>query len=245
MNNLFGEGISFDDLTFTQEYNDLIISLFGDPSQGIRIEYFFNGGAYLLEKLEFADGSSFDVGNSGLTLQQTNNDENISGTEYDDVIYGNGGDDDVFGDEGNDMIVGGQGNDALNGGNGNDVYVWNLGDGLDSIFDNTGDDKIVFEHGISQDNLSFEQSEHDLKIFVNNDENSGFQIKNYYVNRIETVEFHDGSSLDISNADQLIQAMNSFGAETSSTMDDFSNPVQNVSDMCNLAAGADLIKRAG
>ena len=50
--------------------------------------------------------------------------------------------------------------------------------------------------------------------------------------------------MDITNADQLIQAMNSFGAETSSAVETLSDAVENVSDMYSLAANSDLNQRA-
>ena len=95
--------------------------------------------------------------------------------------------------------------------------------------------------------MSFEKLGDDLRILINDDVTQGFYIKsqyNRYNDGIETLEFSDGTTLDLTNADQLIQAMNSFGAGTSSTMDALSNPTENVSDICNLAAGSDLIKKA-
>ena len=242
-----GSGISLSDLTFTQEGNNLKIWIGNDPYQSILINNFYSNVNNQVEKLQFADGSIFNLSTQGLTLTQNNGDETINGTGYNDVIYGNGGHDTINAGEGNDTLIGGLGNDNLNGGKGDDIYVYNLGDGFDTIIETGGNDKIVFGEGISQSDLAFEQIGNNLKISVNGNEVKGIQINNHFQNdasKVETIEFHDGSTLDISNADQLIQAMNSFSISNSASTDTLSNPTQDVSDMYNLAASADIYKKS-
>ena len=244
---IFGEGISINNLSFRQDGSDLDILINNDVSQGVTVKDFYSGTNYQVETLQFADGSTFNLSTQGITLQQTDADDTVNGTSYNDVIYGNGGHDTINAGEGNDTIVGGIGNDILNGGNGDDTYVYNLGDGFDTITDTGGDDKIVFGEGISQSDLSFEQIGNDLKISVNGKDDKGIQINDHFRyddSKVETIEFHDGSTLDISNADQLIQAMNSFSIRNSASMDTLSNPTENVSDMYSLAASQDLTRKA-
>ena len=243
----FGSGIVLDDLKFTQEGNDLRIIIKNDVSQSILIDDFYRGTNYQVETLQFADGSTFNLSTQGITLQQTDADDTVNGTSYNDVIYGNGGHDTINAGEGNDTIVGGIGNDILNGGNGDDTYIYNLGDGFDTITESGGNDKIVFGEGISQSDLSFEKIGNDLKISINGNEVKGIQINDHFrydSSKVETIEFHDGSTLDISNADQLIQAMNSFSVSNSASTDTLSNPTEDVSDMYSLAASQDLTRKA-
>ena len=243
----FGTGIALDDLKFTQEGNDLRITINDDVSQSILIDDFYRGTNYQVETLQFADGAIFNLSTQGLTLQQTNANETVNGTSYNDVIYGNGGHDTINAGEGNDTLIGGIGNDYLNGGNGDDTYIYNLGDGFDTITEAGGNDKIVFGEGISQSDLSFEKIGNNLKISINGDEIKGIQINDHFrydSSKVETIEFHDGSTLDISNADQLIQAMNSFSVSNSASTDTLSNPTENVSDMYSLAASQDLTRKA-
>ena len=243
----FGSGIVLDDLKFTQEGNDLRIIIKNDVSQSILIDDFYRGTNYQVETLQFADGSTFNLSTQGITLQQTDADDTVNGTSYNDVIYGNGGHDTINAGEGNDTIVGGIGNDILNGGNGDDTYIYNLGDGFDTITESGGNDKIVFGEGISQSDLSFEKIGNDLKISINGDEIKGIQINNHFRyddSKVETIEFHDGSTLDISNADQLIQAMSSFSISNSASTDTLSNPAQDVTDMYSLAASHGLTGKA-
>ena len=224
---ILDNGISKNDI-IAEYVTDKKINLYigSDKKEGFSYE-----GRLQYTNINFADNpnESFIIDQMGLTFDQKDTAETIKGTSGDDIIYGN------------------KGNDTINGGEGNDAYVWNLGDGFDTITETAGNDKIVFGDGIEQDDLSFELAGSHLKILINNDINSGIQINNQFRStkyQIETLEFSDGTTLDLTNADQLIQAMNSFGADTSSTMDALSNPTENVSDMCNLAAGSDLIKKA-
>ena len=75
----FGEGIAFDDLTFAYENGYLLITVDGDDTQGVKIRDFFGSQKeqYMVEKLEFADGSSFNLAESGLTLTQKNTAEQV------------------------------------------------------------------------------------------------------------------------------------------------------------------------
>ena len=244
---IFGEGISINNLSFRQDGSNLDILINNDVSQGVTVKDFYSGTNYQVETLQFADGSTFNLSTQGITLQQTDADDTVKGTSYNDIIYGNSGHDTINAGDGNDTIVGGVGNDSLNGGNGDDTYVYNLGDGFDTITDTGGDDKIVFGEGINQSDLSFEQIGNDLKISVNGKDDKGIQINNHFQNdasKIETIEFYDGSTLNISNADQLIQAMNSFSISNSASTDALSNPTENVSDMYSLAASQDLTRKA-
>ena len=244
---IFGEGISINNLSFRQDGSNLDILINNDVSQGVTVKDFYSGTNYQVETLQFADGSTFNLSTQGITLQQTDADDTVKGTSYNDIIYGNSGHDTINAGEGNDTIVGGIGNDILNGGNGNDIYIYNLGDGFDTISETGGNDKIVFGKGISQSDLSFEQIGNDLKISVNGKDDKGIQINNHFQNdasKVETIEFYDGSTLNISNADQLIQAMNSFSVSNSASTDTLSNPTEDVSDMYSLAASQDLTRKA-
>lgn len=198
----FGEGIKFSDLTFRKNGNDLIITLFNDITQGIVIKSQFSSDYDSIEYLEFADGSQFSLKENGFTFQQTDGHDDVTGTKYDDTIYGGAGNDTLKGENGNDILIGGKGNDVLNGGYGNDTYIWNLGDGLDTIEDYQGSstdgrmDSVSFGQGISFEDLTFECSGSDLIIYVKGDRTQGVILRNqfnsdYY--RIEYLELADGT----------------------------------------------------
>ncbi|MFC3792578.1 Calx-beta domain-containing protein [Sphingobium agri] len=60
-----------------------------------------------------------------------------AGDEYYSIenILGGSGSDTLLGDAGQNEITGGAGYDALRGGYGDDTYIWNVGDGGDTIYD--------------------------------------------------------------------------------------------------------------
>ena len=68
-----------------------------------------------------------------------------SGVDY---LSGGEGDDVIYGESGNDIILGGAGDDQLHGGDGDDEFVFNLGDGNDTIFDFGAGDELSFD-GVS------------------------------------------------------------------------------------------------
>jgi Ca2+-binding RTX toxin-like protein len=57
----------------------------------------------------------------------------LNGGAGNDVLIGSQGNDTLLGDDGNDVVVGGTGNDLASLGAGDDVFVWNPGDGSDTV----------------------------------------------------------------------------------------------------------------
>src|SRR6266567_5039917 len=57
----------------------------------------------------------------------------LDGGDGNDTITGGDGNDTLIGGNGNDVITGGRGNDVALLGNGNDTFVWNPGDGSDTV----------------------------------------------------------------------------------------------------------------
>lgn len=150
----FGAGIKFEDLTFRYDYPNLVILVNGDETQGMTISR-----PQYLHYLKFANGRTVDLTKTGLTYHQTDDEEYpINGSDNNDVIYGFGGNDTISAAGGDDTIIGGKGCDTLNGGDGDDTYVWNLGDGLDTVSDSSGTTTLQFGEGITLDNLTFEKA---------------------------------------------------------------------------------------
>ena len=98
----------------------------------------------------------------------------FQGTSTDDAFIVGSGGKSIFGLGGNDIIKSGPGNDYLEGGYGNDVYVFNHGDGQDTIFDNGSNstsevDTLVFGADISLSDVTVTQanSGYDLLLSIN------------------------------------------------------------------------------
>jgi hypothetical protein len=80
-------------------------------------------------------GSTFTgTGGHDILVGGTGNDVIVGGSGF-DFIDGGAGSDYLFGQDGNDILRGGPGIDFLFGGAGDDTYVFNRGDGVDSVLD--------------------------------------------------------------------------------------------------------------
>lgn len=126
--------------------------LFGN--QGIDTLRGGDGNDYLLGGTEtdylFGDSQddylSGEEGDDQLQGQQGNDileggigsDRLFGGTEN-DILRGGDNKDDLYGEAGDDTLQGGTGNDSLHGGSGSDIYVFNIGDGIDSISEEQND----------------------------------------------------------------------------------------------------------
>jgi Ca2+-binding RTX toxin-like protein len=207
----FGEGITRDDLILKQVGHNLVIALkeegksFEELSDKITVVNFSyntttrretdgNYNHYFgIENIAFADGTSWSEADIISRIR----------TEGDDVIYGL---------EGSDTLQGGQGNDTLYGKAGDDTYLFNRGDGKDTIHDdshyystqyNAGNDTLRFGEGITQDDLIFKKEGNDVLVGIK-EEGKSFEelsdvvrLKEWYNknNRIENFELSDGTIL--------------------------------------------------
>lgn len=210
----FGEGISFEDLSFRMSGNDLKIIINNDETQYINISQYFYDNERKIEELNFSDGSQYYLNDIDFNITQTDIGETITTGDWDDtVIAGAGndiidtgegydtidagdGNDTINAGNGDDSLTGGRGNDILNGGNGNDTYYYNLGDGQDTINETGGVDKIVFGTDITREDLSFRQEGNNLIIKVKGDENQQITINNHFKyegKNIEEFHFADGT----------------------------------------------------
>ncbi|MBO4608377.1 MAG: DUF2974 domain-containing protein [Lachnospiraceae bacterium] len=234
---VFGEGINADDIEADRYGNDLYINYSDDDGIVVKDAYnwYSSDGRNMVESIEFADGTVWDLdkinreaeiregsdGNdvmngywaaAGCTGNETIHgragDDVIRAYDGDDTVYGDEGNDEIYGESGNDTIIGGTGNDYLEGGIGNDTYIFNLGDGRDTIIDAEYSytegraDKIVFGEGISADDIVVDRYGNDL--YINYSDNDGFVVRDAYNwyssdgrNLIESIEFADGTVWDL------------------------------------------------
>ncbi|WP_336966750.1 lectin-like domain-containing protein [Sphingobium aquiterrae] len=84
--------------------------------------------------------------------------DSLNGENDDDVLRGEAGADVLDGGNGNDIIMGGEGNDTIQESWDNDTYIWNLGDGDDTIVGAgwwDGFNTIQFGAGITPDDLIY------------------------------------------------------------------------------------------
>lgn len=137
---------------------------------------------------------SYTLTNNVENLTLTGNENlNAAGNTLDNVINGNSAD---------NILEGKKGNDTISGGEGNDTYVFNRGDGEDTIIE-TGStysyiDKLSFGTGITIDDVRFNKSGNDLIVSIAGT-NDKVIIKDSNINpdnRIEQFIFQDGTIVD-------------------------------------------------
>jgi len=236
---VFGEGIRKEDIRLSRFGSNLILTNV-QSGQVTTIANQFGGQNYALEKVEFADGTVWNLefmearlrhiegsddaetlsGNDSAYGYDSNEvfyagagNDTVYGYAGDDTLYGEGGDDRLYGGNGDDILVGGAGNDMLYGGNGSDTYIYNIGDGNDLIQNYDSSDSVdSLNMGVNAMDVVFERMGQDLKISILDEEGS-VTVKNWFVqtaNQLDTIETQDGYSLDGSQIELLIQAMASF-----------------------------------
>ena len=100
----------------------------------------------------------------------------VTGTSGDDNLQGTPGDNTLDGLGGNDTLTGNQGNDLLIGGSGADTYVWNAGDGNDTVSaDGAANEDIIQINGTFYD-YNWEIDGDDLIVGVVTDDSYLFAV---------------------------------------------------------------------
>lgn len=149
--------------------------------------------------LDGEDGDDTLVGAGGDdTLFGGEGQDNLQGGNGDDTLEGEAGDDTLFGNEGNDILSGGSGDDTVNGGSGDDIYIFNVGDGHDTLSDMEGANTLRFGAGIAPADIAFSRIGNDLVLALNGSADQ-LTIQNWGNNtaaRLESMEFSDGTAWD-------------------------------------------------
>jgi Ca2+-binding RTX toxin-like protein len=169
----FGPGITAEDI---RQHLRFAAPAEGDTDNGTLVIAFDNGDSIQLDGFnpydvdnsprsvdlfQFDDGTTLsfaELVRMTFVVEGDGSDNTLSGTNLGDRVYGYEGNDALTGGAGEDVLTGGIGNDALGGGAGQDTYVFNLGDGNDSIIDAAEagiGNRILFGDGISLDDVTF------------------------------------------------------------------------------------------
>lgn len=205
----------------TLDYAAIHVGLFGGTRTGENISDDANGntitGSVMDDKLDGNGGDDViyaygghdeligDDGND--TLYGGRGNDLLKGESGNDSLYGEDGDDVIRGGYGNDLLVGGKGNDLIYGDRGTDIFLYNPGDGIDTIWesnDSEVNDTIRFGAGITLSDLTFTRlNNNDLSIAVNLSGNEGeIVIKDQFSTSgsdgsVEILEFDDTSTFDL------------------------------------------------
>ena len=208
-----------DDALFGSEGADTLIGGAGDDYYEID-----DAGDVIVENLNEGD----DFVRSTVSFTLGDNLERLAVDGFDDLtVTGNSLNNGLWGNLGNNILTGGTGNDYLFGDAGDDVYVYNRGDGQDSI-DNTdllgATDTLRFGAGIADtDVLAFQYGTSMFLKIKGTSDQVGFI--NYYgantVNgsevsdhKIDRVEFANGAVWDQAMIQTVVDRANNNSAPT-------------------------------
>jgi VCBS repeat-containing protein len=164
----------------------------------------------------------------------------LIGTDFPETISGLGGDDVLQGNAGDDVLIGGGGDDLLEGGPGSDTYVFNLGDGVDTIIDTVTaaePNVLQFGPGVTPDMVTLALGSLLIRVGGQGD---AIHLQNFDpqdvlgTRSIDTFNFSDGSALSY---DQLVQR----GFDITGTDGNDSLTGTNLTDRINGGAGDDVL----
>lgn len=185
--------------------NNLVLTIVGTTDE-LTIFNYWGDENREIEQIVFADGTVWD----SAAIRAHAIGMEIAGTEGDDILTGTLRSDVLMGVGGADVLDGAEGNDLLIGGAGHDTYVFNLGDGVDTIEDipAVGEgNQIHFGAGIGHSDLTVTRDEiaRTLTIQVGSSGTDRVRLLNFDptgVNGslvVETLRFADGSTMALAD----------------------------------------------
>ncbi|AVH67137.1 beta strand repeat-containing protein [Nostoc sp. 'Peltigera membranacea cyanobiont' N6] len=140
---------------------------------------------------------------------------NLTGTPNADTLTGTASNNTINGLAGNDTITGNKGNDTITGGTGQDRFVYNLGDGVDTITDFGGvgqgvnpsaaviaaTDTLKFQGaGLTAQNLLLTKNGSNLEVSFESVVNSPKVIlQNFALENLDNLRKVNGASVDLGN----------------------------------------------
>ena len=173
----FTAGTQPGDVSAAQDFDSLVLTQ-GEGGDTLRIETWFAEPAGTVERFAFANGlvwSAADVEALLPPIEASDSDDLLLGRTGADVLAGLEGNDEITGYAGDDTLIGGPGSDFLGGGAGNDRYAFGPGDGVDSIWDRSGDNVLAFDQAIAPGSVTVTRDEGGLYLVLGGGDRVGIQ----------------------------------------------------------------------
>jgi Ca2+-binding RTX toxin-like protein len=176
---------------------------FADPASSTQSSY-MNQGTSKADIMLNGDSTNFTTGGVGNdTLFGGNATDYLYGNDDNDILIGNQGDDHLNGDNGDDVLQGGSGNDHLYGGDGSDIYLFDRGDGQDTIHNygsdaNSGKIDQIFMGSLNLNDVNITRVGEDLVLTVKNSTDT-LRVENYFSQdatdayAVESIQFADAT----------------------------------------------------
>lgn len=226
---VFAPGIKASDIKFYLSERDFLMPRIKDTNDKPEVTNWSNP-RYKIERWVFDDGTILTSDqidnlidyNTRVLVYTTEGDIVRTGQgnnliflmQGDDSITTYGGNNIIEASSGNDLIYNyGSGNDEIYMGwgvdytedhGGDDRYIFNKGNGLDTILDLSGNDVVKFGIGITKDDLIFSREGDNLAVTLKNSPNDKLVVKDWIKlqdNNIEIFEVWDGSRITASEVE--------------------------------------------
>ena len=161
-----------------------------------------------------------------------------------DYIFGGEGNDTIYGGAGDDTLVGGVGDDFLSGSTGNDTFLFNKGDGIDTVREYAGEQDVVkLGDQVNKTNIAIYKDINN-NLIIDYGENAGVEqitVLNQFGSDksklVERFELNDGSYLTDADINALIQNMTAYANNNAIEFTGIES-VKNNADLMNLVASA-------
>ncbi|MBJ3591875.1 hypothetical protein JGC56_12125 [Salmonella enterica subsp. enterica serovar Saintpaul] len=213
----FGEGLLAENVILTRSGGSLVISFNDSPDQ-VTITNYITSPKHQVEEIIFADGTVWDVAtvermlqtgsdkdeaflafSTGSEIHGAGGNDTLTGSDAADKLYGDDGDDRLTGGSSDDELHGGAGNDRLYGDTGSDTYLFNAGDGQDTITEgssNSGNiDTLSFGECLQAENAIVQRKGNNLVITFAESTDS-VTISDFFYSvryQVEHITFADGT----------------------------------------------------
>ncbi|PCK07317.1 MAG: hypothetical protein COA42_14940 [Alteromonadaceae bacterium] len=242
-----GDGITTGDVVLTRDRSDLVLTFPATGETLTVAFHFLliDGGYYqAIPEIRFRDGTRWsiediDVIVNGLPVPEATpvvSPEEltaggytiaIAGTDEAEGLYASNGShaymlgfagaDTLIAKDGNDLLNGGSGDDNLQGGEGDDIYIYNLGDGNDSISDYDESrpaankaDRISFGADVLTTDVAFTRSGNNLVITILSTAETITVTLHFYAwtgdyrTQLSFVEFADGTIYSATDIESML-----------------------------------------
>ncbi len=161
-----------------------------------------------------------------------------------DYLVGGKGNDTIYGGAGDDTLVGGAGDDFLSGSTGNDTFLFNKGDGIDTVREYAGEQDIVkLGDKVTKTNIAIYKDTNN-NLIIDYGENAGVdqitvlnQFGSDKSKLVEKFELNDGSYMTDADINALIQNMTAYANNNAIEFTGIES-VKNNADLMNLVASA-------
>ncbi|HAT1603872.1 TPA: hypothetical protein I8Y23_000144 [Raoultella planticola] len=229
-----GEGLMAEQAVLSRQrvqgYDSLVLG-FRDRADSVIIQGYFSLDSYQVEQIVFADGTVWDVAavkamllagtaaaqslqayREGSEIHAGGGNDVLTGDSGNDALYGEAGDDTLDGSFGNDLLSGGTGNDLLKGGYGDDTYLFNAGDGQDTIIESSGADSLRLGEGLMAEQAVLSRQRvqgYDSLVLGFRDRADSVIIQGYFSldsYQVEQIVFADGTVWDVAAVKAMLLA---------------------------------------